>query len=193
MFMCPGDWCLFQSADWNVWAEHVRVCLGKIPCSVAGCMHVFKEKRCCQRHFVRDHTEAGRYRCSACATVYKARDYAVKHCKKCTKGGKPVPVDAVEEGDDAVEEAVDEAAVGGDAVEVAAVEATVSDAVKVAAVGDTVPIEVESSDVEKEVAAALSFYRAPLVVPLSPLRDVAVDFVPPIVRVDVHLLVAGTC
>lgn len=184
MYFCPVDFCLFSIADWNAWAEHVRVLHGRIPCSVAGCTHVFKEQRVYKRHFLRSHTEDGRYRCSVCTTVYKSKQTATKHCKGCKKNGVPVPVD-VTEGDDAVEEVVDDAVVVGDAVGVPAVE--------VAAVGDAVPAEVDEPDIEEAVDAALAFYRAPLVVPLSPLRDVAVDFVPPIVRVDVHLLVAGTC
>lgn len=173
MFHCPVGFCLFNRADWNVWAEHVRG-HGRIVCSVAGCTHVFKEQRVYRRHFTRAHTDDGRYRCSACTTVYTSKQTAVKHCKKCKKNGKAVPVD-VAEGDDAVEDdaaedAVADAVDGGGAVD----EAVGGDA------------EVEEPNVDEEVSAALAFYRAPLVVPVSPLREE--PFVPPIVRVDVHLL-----
>lgn len=182
MFHCPDDRCLFHNADWEVWAAHVRG-HGRITCSVAGCSHVFKEQRVFRRHFVRSHTEEGRFRCSACTTVFKSSQTAVKHCKTCKKNGKPVPVD-VKEGDDAVEGAV----VGDDAAEEAAAGGGAA-ATGDAAVVDVVAAEgAKGSNVEAEVDAALAHFRAPLVEPLSPLREAPVFLVSPVVRVDVHLL-----
>lgn len=202
MSVCPFEFCLFPVADWNVWAEHVRLRHQRIPCTVVGCLHIFKEQRVYRRHFVRDHTETGRYRCSACVTVYKSKQTAVKHCKKCLNGGRPVAVDAglapaASVGDNTGDEAVaDEDAANGDAAALVEVVLSEGDAVGAEAVVvedavlvKAVPNEGGVANVEEEVAAALAMYRAPLVVPLSPLREEPA-FVPPVVRVDIHLLVA---